>query len=117
MLLFTFALGTSAGDLTAETLDVGYGPSVLVFVAMIAAVAFLYYALRMNDILCFWMAYILTRPLGASIGDYLAKPRIAGGLGWGTIFTSFVFLGVILILVAYLTTRKSDRAIRAISKA
>jgi len=76
---------------------------------MIATVAFLYYALGMNAILSFWLAYILTRPLGASVGDWLAKPVIAGGLGLGTVTTSIVFLAVILLLVIYLTISKSDR--------
>jgi uncharacterized membrane-anchored protein len=116
-ILFTFALGTSAGDLMAETLDVGYGPSVLVFAAMIAAVAIFYYLLKVNEVLCFWVAYILTRPLGASMGDYFAKPTIADGLGWGTVFTSLVFLGIILVLVVYLTIRNSGRPVRATSEA
>ncbi|HEY2891107.1 MAG TPA: hypothetical protein VGJ31_10795 [Dongiaceae bacterium] len=106
-ILFTFAMGTSVGDLMAERLDLGYGQAAIVFAAMIGAVAFLYYALKLDSILCFWVAYILTRPLGASTGDLLAKPSIAGGLGWGTVATSFVFLGVILALV-YLTLTRTD---------
>ena len=116
-ILFTFALGTSAGDLTAETLNVGYGWSVVVFAAMIGAVAFLYYVLKLDEILCFWMAYILTRPLGASTGDFLAKPVIAGGLGWGTVTTSLVFLAVILALVVYLASRKTPPTLQAIAEA
>src|SRR3954467_8239802 len=94
-ILFTFALGTSVGDLLAEGLDLGYGQAVLIFAAMLATVALLYYALGMNAILSFWLAYILTRPLGASVGDWLAKPVIADGLGWGTVTTSIVFLAAI----------------------
>ena len=111
-ILFTFALGTSAGDLTAETLDVGYFWSAVVFAAMIAAVAVAYFVFKLDEILCFWIAYILTRPLGASIGDYLAKPVIAGGLGWGTIHTSLIFLGFILALVAYLTSSRTQPEIQ-----
>jgi uncharacterized membrane-anchored protein len=107
-ILFTFAMGTSVGDLLAERLDLGYGQAATVFCAMISGVAFLYYVLKLDGILCFWIAYILTRPLGASMGDLLAKPSIAGGLGWGTVTTSFVFLGVILALVAYLTLTRAD---------
>src|SRR5881398_1847803 len=66
--LFTFALGTAAGDLTAERLSVGYAWSVVLFAVLIAAVAFSHYVLRLNAVTAFWMAYILTRPLGASIG-------------------------------------------------
>jgi uncharacterized membrane-anchored protein len=111
-ILFTFAMGTSVGDLLAERLDLGYGQALLVFAAMIASVAFLHYVLKLDGILCFWLAYILTRPLGASMGDLLAKPGIAGGLGWGTVTTSLVFLGVILLLVTYLTISRSDQIVR-----
>jgi uncharacterized membrane-anchored protein len=108
-ILFTFAAGTSVGDLIAETLDVGYGPTAVIFAGMIAAVAFGHYVLKVNAILSFWVAYVLTRPLGASIGDYLAKPVIAGGLGWGTITTSLIFLAAILALVVYLASSRIDR--------
>ena len=115
-ILFTFALGTSAGDLTAETLNLGYGPAVLIFGAMIATVAFPHYVLKMDSILSFWLAYILTRPLGASAGDFLAKPVIAGGIGWGTVPTSIVFLRIILAFVTYLAITKSDRRLQAIQE-
>ncbi len=108
-ILFTFALGTSAGDLAAETLNFGYGPSALVFAGAITAVTAAYYLFKLDAILCFWVAYILTRPLGASIGDFMAKPRIAGGLGWGTINTSVVFLVAISLLVVFLTATRIDR--------
>ena len=108
-ILFTFAMGTSVGDLLAERLDLGYGQAAVVFAAMIGIVALLHYVAKMDAILSFWIAYILTRPLGASMGDFVAKPVIAGGLGWGTVTTSIVFLAVILLLVIYLTISKSDR--------
>ena len=108
-ILFTFAMGTSVGDLISETLNMGYGPTALVFAAMIGAVAFLHFGLKANAIVTFWLAYILTRPLGASIGDYMAKPVIAGGLGWGTITTSLIFLAAILSFVVFLTITKTDR--------
>lgn len=113
-ILFTFAMGTSVGDLLAEKLELGYGQAAVVFAAMIGAVALLHYALRMGAVLAFWLAYILTRPLGASIGDWLAKPVIADGLGWGTVTTSIVFLGVILAVVAYLSISKSDRILKPV---
>ena len=94
--LFTFALGTAAGDLTAERLSIGYALSALMFAGMIAAVAVGHYRLRMNAVLAFWIAYILTRPLGASIGDYLSQPKADGGLGLGTVVTSALFLTAIL---------------------
>src|SRR6266446_5353255 len=85
--LFTFALGTAAGDLTAERLSVGYAWSAVLFAAVIAAVAFAHYRFRLNAVLAFWIAYILTRPLGASMGDLLSQPRDNGGLGLGTVVT------------------------------
>ena len=108
-ILFTFAMGTSVGDLLAETMDLGYGQAALVFAGMIAAVAALRYLAKSDAVFCFWTAYVLTRPLGASVGDLLAKPHIAGGYGLGTVTTSLVFLGAILALVAYLTISRTDR--------
>lgn len=107
-ILFTFALGTAAGDLISERLALGYFPTLLVFVAAIAAVAVLHYGLKVNAVLTFWLAYILTRPLGASIGDWLSQPTGDTGLGLGTTVTSFIFLGVIVIVVAYLTITRKD---------
>jgi uncharacterized membrane-anchored protein len=107
--LFTFALGTAAGDLTAERLAVGYGKSALLFGALIALVYGLHTRLRLNAVLAFWVAYILTRPLGASIGDYLSQPRADGGLGLGTTVTSAIFLLTILGVVVYLGVTKVDQ--------
>ena len=106
--LFTFALGTAAGDLTAERLNVGYAWSLALFAGAIAFVAVLHYRLNLNAVLSFWAAYILTRPLGASIGDLLSQPRDSGGLGLGTTVTSFVFLGAILVVVTFLAITKRD---------
>ena len=107
-ILFTFALGTSAGDLVAEGFDLGYGLAAVIFGGLIGLVAIAYYAFKQNAILCFWIAYVLTRPLGASVGDLLAKPHIAGGLGWGTVTTSILFMAVIAALVVYLTATRVD---------
>jgi len=109
-ILFTFALGTAAGDLLAEQADLGYAVSIAIFGAGIAVVAVAHYALRMNAILSFWLAYVLTRPLGASIGDELSQSSHRyGGLGLGTTGTSYIFLGCILALVGYLTLTKRDQ--------
>jgi uncharacterized membrane-anchored protein len=107
-ILFTFALGTAAGDLVAESLNLGYWKSAIMFGAMIAAVAVACFRFRLNAVLAFWLAYILTRPLGASIGDYLSQAKTDGGLGLGTTVTSFIFLGVILAVVVYLTRTRRD---------
>jgi len=108
-ILFTFALGTAAGDLTAEKFQLGYGVSVAIFGGGIAAIALAHYALKLNAVLSFWLAYILTRPLGASIGDGLSQSHHAGGLGLGTTGTSYIFLGSILALVSYLTITRRDQ--------
>lgn len=102
-ILFTFALGTAAGDLVAEQFEFGYLTTALIFAALIAAIAIAYYALKLNAITAFWLAYIFTRPLGASVGDLLAQPQEYGGLGFGTIVTSVLFLGIILATVGYLS--------------
>ncbi len=107
-ILFTFALGTAAGDLTAEKLQLGYGLSALIFGALIAAVTVAYYAFKANAVLAFWIAYILTRPFGASCGDLFSQPASNGGLGLGTVATSFIFLAVIVALVVFLTMSRKD---------
>src|SRR4051812_33889412 len=95
-ILFTFALGTAAGDLTAEKFALGYGVSIALFGGAIALVAVTHFVTRAQAVLAFWLAYILTRPLGASIGDGLSQSKHHGGLGLGTTGTSYIFLGCIL---------------------
>jgi uncharacterized membrane-anchored protein len=108
-ILFTFALGTAAGDLSAEQFSLGYGPSILIFGGLIAAVAVAHYAFKLNGVLAFWLAYILTRPLGASIGDWMSQhSHKYGGLGLGTTGTSYIFLGCILALVTFLSLTRRD---------
>jgi uncharacterized membrane-anchored protein len=106
--LFTFALGTAAGDLTAERLSLGYLVSTLLFAGVIGAVAVAHYRFNMNAVAAFWIAYVLTRPLGASLGDYLSQPRADGGLGLGTTVTSALFLGAITVVVTYLSLTRRD---------
>ena len=107
-ILFTFALGTAAGDLVAEKLNVGYWAALFGFAAAIAAVCAARFGFKLNSVACFWLAYILTRPLGASFGDLLSQPLDDGGLGFGTTATSFAFLAAILALVTYLSVTKAD---------
>jgi uncharacterized membrane-anchored protein len=118
-ILFTFALGTSAGDLMAESLNLGYWISALIFAALIGIVATFHYVGKAmnaanhhpesaNAVAAFWIAYILTRPLGASIGDYLSQAPGDGGLGLGTTLTSGIFLAAILALVVYLSLTRKD---------
>jgi uncharacterized membrane-anchored protein len=106
--LFTFALGTAAGDYVAEALGVGYLLTGVIFATAIAAIAVCYYALKIDGILAFWLAYILTRPLGASFGDLLSQPTEYGGLGLGTIVTSALFLAIITAIVIYATVMRSS---------
>ncbi len=108
-ILFTFALGTAAGDLVAERVTLGYWVSALIFAGAIAAVAIAHFRFKLDAVLAFWVAYVLTRPLGASIGDYLSQPTADGGLGLGTTGTSVLFLTTILTLVVYLTLSKRDQ--------
>jgi uncharacterized membrane-anchored protein len=110
--LFTFALGTSAGDWFAEGLGLGYLETAVIFAAIIGVIAFAYFALNMNGILAFWLAYILTRPLGASIGDLFSQPLEYGGLGFGATVTSFLFLGCIVAVVVYMTAANGRHADR-----
>ena len=100
--LFTFALGTAAGDLATEALGLGFRLGVIVFGLLIAAIASAR-ALGAGAVLTFWLAYILTRPLGASLGDLLSQAREYGGVGLGTVYTSICFLTIIVALVAWVT--------------
>lgn len=108
-ILFTFALGTAAGDLMAEQFGLGYFATGILFAMIIAALALGYFVLGLDPILGFWLAYIFTRPLGASIGDFLSQPGDYGGLGLGTVLTSALFLGVIALIVMYMTTQQARR--------
>ena len=112
-ILFTFALGTASGDLATKALGLGFRLGVLIFGVLIALI-FLSYRLGANPVLTFWLAYILTRPLGASLGDLLSQAREYGGLGWGTINTSGIFLAVIAVLVLIIS--RGRRAARSDSR-
>ena len=107
-ILFTFALGTAGGDLLAEGAHLGYTYSALLFAGSIALVTLLYYKPGLNAVVAFWLAYILTRPLGASLGDLMSQPTSNGGLGLGTVVTSAAFLVVILSLVIFMSQRQDD---------
>lgn len=110
-ILFTFALGTAAGDLVAEGLNWGFLLSAIIFAALIGAITLAYYRFKLNAVTAFWLAYILTRPLGASLGDYLSQDRSEGGLELGTTGTSIIFIVIILGLVIYLTKTKKDEIV------
>jgi uncharacterized membrane-anchored protein len=99
----TFALGTAAGDLTSEGLHWGYVISTVIFAASIGAVVIGFYLFKLDAILSFRIAYILTRPLGASCGDLLIQPIANGGLGMSTFTINVICLFTISALVLYLT--------------
>jgi uncharacterized membrane-anchored protein len=105
--LVTFALGTAAGDWTLELTGWGPGPSVILPASLILAVL-MAWRFGAGPVLSFWIAFILTRPLGANIGDFLSSSHKDGGLGLGTFGTSIVFLAAILVTVIYLTITKTD---------
>ncbi len=106
-ILITFATGTAVGDLVAEKFSLGYLTTLLLFVAVIAVIAVLWKFTSINGVLAFWLAYIMTRPLGASTGDFLSQ-KGNQGLNLGTSVTSYVFLAVIVCLVAFLQLTKPD---------
>lgn len=114
-ILFTFALGTAAGDLVAEQFSLGYLATGILFGMIIASLTIGYFFLKLDAILGFWLVYILTRPLGASFGDLLSQPKQYGGLGLGTIMTSAIFLTIIVLTVIYMSMRHRGEELVAVS--
>jgi uncharacterized membrane-anchored protein len=109
-ILFTFALGTATGDLVAERFNLGYEISFFIFAGIIATMSLLWKFNVVNHVFAFWTIYVITRPLGASIGDQMSQndPKY-GGWGLGTTKTSAIFLTAILFLVIYLVRSKKDQ--------
>ncbi len=110
-ILFTFALGTAAGDLVAEQFNIGYLNSLFLFTGIIGVIAIARFGLKADAVATFWAAYVITRPLGASIGDYLSQDTVDGGLGLGSTATSLIFLALILAAVIYLMVTKEDEIV------
>jgi uncharacterized membrane-anchored protein len=104
----TFAMGTALGDLTATTFGLGYLASGLLFAAVIAVPAIGYWRFHWNPILSFWIAYVATRPLGASFADWMGKPQSAGGLGWGDGTVALALTVLIFCWVAFLAITRRD---------
>ena len=109
-IIFTFVLGTATGDLFAETFKLGYAQAILIFSVAISIIAGSYYYLGMNSVLAFWLAYILTRPLGAATGDLLSQSVTNGGFGFETVGTSMLFLSIIASLIIYLSFKQKRQA-------
>jgi uncharacterized membrane-anchored protein len=104
----TFAMGTAVGDLTATTFGLGYLGSGLLFACVIAVPAVGYWRLGWNPIFCFWFAYVVTRPFGASLADWMGKPQDVGGLGVGDGTVALALGTAIFCLVAYLAVTRRD---------
>jgi uncharacterized membrane-anchored protein len=111
-ILFAFALGTSAGDWFAEGMGLGYLPSAAVFAGAIAVVAVARFGFKASDVLTFWIAYVLTRPLGASLGDLFTQAKTDGGLGFGTAAVSDAFLLIIVLGIVVFTVQQRVAARR-----
>jgi uncharacterized membrane-anchored protein len=107
-ILSTFALGTAAGDMTATTMGLGYLFSGVMFAILIAIPAIAYWKFGLNEIFAFWLAYIVTRPLGASFADWMSVPSNRGGLGIGTGSVSLGLTIIILCLVGYMALTRKD---------
>lgn len=112
-ILFTFALGTAGGDLLAEGLAVGYALSALMFAVAIAVIAVARFRFGLNAVFAFWAAYVLTRPLGASVGDLMSQATNKGGLGLGSFATSALFLATIAALIVHLSRNPQKETIAA----
>ena len=108
--LATFAMGTALGDLVAYTFNLGFLSAGIVFAVLFALPGLAFYAFRINAVLAFWAAYVMTRPLGASFADWTGKDRNAGGLGWRDGPVAAVLAVLIVAGVAYLTVSGSDQA-------
>jgi len=111
IILLAFALGTGVGDLMSEGLALGYGVALLLFSGLIALVAFGYYVLKINSVLAFWLVFILTRPLGASLGDFMTKSSAEGGLGISMNIVNAAFFIIITGLVTYLSVKQRPRLV------
>jgi uncharacterized membrane-anchored protein len=109
--IMTFALGTAAGDMTATTMHLGYLSSGVLFTVLIALAALGYWRLGLQEVPAFWIAYILTRPLGASFADWAGRDPQADGLGLGTGWVSLGLMIVIVITVGYLSITHKDSAV------
>ena len=107
-ILFTFALGTAVGDLYSEQLGLGYLPTGIIVASLIVLIFLVFKFVKLDAVLAFWVAYIFTRPMGASLGDYLSQPLKYGGLGLGATVTSIIFLASILGNIIFLAVTKID---------
>jgi len=109
IILLAFALGTGLGDLISEGMTLGYGLAVALFGGFIAVISFAYYVLKMDGTLAFWLVFILTRPLGASFGDFMTKPAVEGGLALSMMSVNLIFFTAIIVSVSYLSQVQTSK--------
>lgn len=100
-ILFSNSLGTSSGDFLADSLGLGFRDSALLLLCVMLALLAAHYFTRINAMVLFWIAFVLTRPLGATGGDFLSKPLDLGGLNWGTKWTSAALVAILIALITY----------------
>ncbi len=109
VIFLTFALGTAAGDLLSNRFHLGYMDATIIFGIIMVVVPTMLYLLKINNIVLFWISYILTRPFGASGGDLISHPVIKGGFGVGTGTTSLIFTCIMIVMIIFLTiTHKNE---------
>lgn len=108
VILIAFALGTAVGDFLSESLALGYSLSLGVFIGLIIFVSILYYLKTINSVVAFWLAFILTRPVGASLGDLLIQLPEDGGIGINAAAVNIIFFIIIISLIGYLSVSKVD---------
>ncbi len=109
-ILFSNTLGTALGDFLADDSGLGFGGSALLISAVLGVVLLLYFFTKINRVVLFWIAFVLTRPFGATFGDLLTKSKEKGGLGYGTEGASLILLGLLIILIIYETIRLKRKA-------
>jgi uncharacterized membrane-anchored protein len=114
-ILVSNTLGTALGDFVATTTKLGFERGALVFAGLIALVALAHYFTSLPDTVLFWAAYVLTRPLGATLGDTLTKPSAEGGLGLGRIISSFVIAAAMIVVIAVTSLRKRASTIQRLA--
>ncbi|MBE0632303.1 MAG: hypothetical protein IH603_22335, partial [Burkholderia vietnamiensis] len=108
-ILFSNTLGTALGDFLADSSGLGFGGGVLLIGSLLAAIVLARYLTRVSGVLLFWAAFVLTRPFGATLGDWLTKPAAKGGLALGTVGSSAVLLGVLVAMVIYASIAQARR--------
>jgi len=114
-ILFSNTLGTALGDFLADDSGLGFGGSALLITAVLALIVLAYYFTKISRVVLFWIAFVLTRPFGATFGDLLTKPADHGGFNYGTKGSSLILFGILVFLVIYESIRL-DRKSKKISK-